>query len=216
MEKNSDFYSKLDEKFDDKFLLHRGIHLNYRNGNYNFIIDACIKMSGIEKPFVVFTGISKGGVLSTISGIYLAQHHPELKFSILTFSTPPVFNNLMSLYTLYLSLEKKQLINYIRVINKGDSLIYMKTKEFVGSWIHKSTFWNKYFGSLCHSTTYIPDKYKTRIDDIKRKLRNNFVTVDCEDFTSKILKECSKQQRRRIRHTVYTFTSRRAGILFSY
>tara|TARA_B100001093_G_scaffold509253_1_gene572942 strand:- start:868 stop:1986 length:1119 start_codon:yes stop_codon:yes gene_type:complete len=216
IQNNGLYYIAQGEKFDDKFLLHRGIHLNFRNGNYNFIIDSCIKMSGVEKPFIVFTGISKGGVLSTIAGVYLAQHHPELKFSILTFSTPPIFNNLMSLYTLYLSIKKKKLINYIRVINRGDALLYMKTKEFVGSWIHKSTFWNKHFGSLCHATTFVPEKYKIKINNIKQKLKKNFITIDCEDFSQKILDKCSSRTRKMIRHTVYTFTSRRAGILFSY
>jgi hypothetical protein len=214
--KNKDYYKKIDELYPKDYLLHKGLDIFYEKYKFSEIIRSNIKKSGIENPFIIYSGTSRGGALSIIASLDIVTYYPNINFSILTYSTPPVLNSNLCLYLLYLSEKKKILKNFIRVFNSKDLLIHMKTRTWVGEKIHLSKIWNKNFGTLYHPTSMIPDKYKSIISDSKKNINTNFTDIDCYENLEKKIEHCNDLKKLVARHVAYSFSRKKNSLLMSY
>jgi predicted lipase len=192
--------------FDD-FKIHSGFYNYFQNNDIVAKISKCIRkiQKKYKNPCIVYTGQSRGGALSTLASFYIANLYPTLKFSIVTFCSPALFNRNATLFYLFLKIQQKTLVNHYRVINSNDQMIHLKTK---------SVIWRP-FGRLRHIGTEIPKKYIKVVYDNRSVISNQFVIIDNKYRIDKILKKCSYYYLLKIYHLYFLFSTNKNSILFT-
>ena len=191
--------------FDD-FKIHSGFYLYFQNNETVTKLNKCIqKMKKIYKnPCIIYTGQSRGGALTTLASFYISNLYPNLKFSVVTFCSPALFNRNTTLFYLFLKIHLKTLINHYRIINSNDQMIHLKTS---------SKIWQP-LGRLRHIGTEIPQKYMKTVYDNRSIISNQFIVIDNRYRINNILKTCKYYYLLKIYHLYFLFSNDKKSILF--
>ena len=191
--------------FDD-FKIHSGFYYYFQENDIVSKINKCIqKVNKKHKnPYIIYTGQSRGGALSTLASFYISNLYMNMKFSIVTFCSPALFNRNTTLFYLFLKIQQKTLVNHYRIINSRDRVIQ-----------HKTTYniWGP-IGTLRHIGTHIPKKYMKTVYDNRSIISNQFVVIDNKYRIDNILKSCPYYYLLKIYHLCFLFSKNKKSVLF--
>lgn len=193
----------LDSVTFNDFKVHTGFFSFLKQNKYIKKIKTCIENSGIKNPFIIYTGQSRGGALATLSSLLIYNTFPNLKFSTITFASPPLFNKNASMFYLFLK-QKEILINHYRVINSDDILTKLKTTDYI---------W-KPVGHLRHVGSYIPSKFVKNIYDNRNTIKSGFIVIDNKHRFKNMFEKCSFINRRKFVHLYFLFSNKTNAVLF--
>lgn len=192
--------------FDD-FKIHSGFYSYFQNNDIVVKLNKCIQKikKSYDNPCIVYTGQSRGGALTTLASFYISNLYPNIKFSIVTFCSPALFNRNTTLFYLFLKIQQRTLINHYRIINSNDQMIHLKTK---------SAIWRP-LGRLRHIGTEIPKKYMKVIYDNRSVITNQFIVIDNKYRINRILLKCKYYYLLKIYHLYFLFSRNTKSILFT-
>ena len=193
----------------DRYLYHRGFIQLY---NAYKIKNKVFKVLDSHKDIntIYLSGHSLGGGLCTFLTLDLYEHYyktnslKNIKLNLVTFGAPGIMNSNLSLFFYYLT-DKKFINKYIRIINKKD--------------IISSTFTDpkylltRFIGLLRHFDASIPKNKKINIINEDDKINKSVIIVNCEKYLNNYL-DIKNLTYPEI-HSLFSFTKKKEGILFS-